>query len=81
MANATIRVRPETRAKLLNLADAMGKNIPEVVESAVDALERRQFLLGLAADFESLRNNAEAWKQELAERAEWDAAMPDQGAD
>jgi predicted transcriptional regulator len=81
VANATIRVRPETRAKLQNLAEAMGKGIPEVVESAVDALERRQFLLGLASDFEALQNNPEAWSQELAERAEWDAAMPDQGAD
>jgi len=35
---------------------------------------------GLAADFETLRNDSEAWAQELAERAEWDAAMPG-GAD
>jgi hypothetical protein len=54
----------------------MGKDIPDVVESAVDALQRRQFLRGLVADFDALRNDPEAWAQELAERAEWDAAIP-----
>lgn len=75
MANATIRVRPETRAKLESLAAELGKPIPEIVDQAIDALRRREFLTGLAADFEALRNDPVAWAQELDERALWDGAM------
>lgn len=57
------------------LSEEWGMPIPEVLDRATDALRRRQFLEGLADDFEAIRNDPEAWSQELAERAEWDAAM------
>ena len=73
MVTATIRVPQATRAKLQTLADESGQSIAAVLEAAIDALKRRQFLSGLAADFDALRSNPEAWAQELQERAEWDA--------
>ena len=82
MASATIRVRPETRAKLQSLAEETGASIPDLLEAAIDALRRRQFLTGLASDFEALRSDPKAWAQELQERAEWDAiTQVEHGAD
>lgn len=44
----------------------------DVLHSAVDALERQDFLQGLNQDYQQLRADAERWRQHLAEREEWD---------
>lgn len=44
----------------------------EVVHSAIDALERQDFLRGMNDDYHRLRDDPERWDSYLAERQEWD---------
>lgn len=77
MRATTVRVRPETRAVLEELAESSGASVSELVERAVDDLRRRQFLEGLAEDFERLRADPERWQAEIEERAEWECTLAD----
>ncbi len=49
----------------------------ELLNGTTDADSREHFLEQLADDYAVLRSNPEAWAQELAERAEWDATLLD----
>lgn len=44
----------------------------EVVHSAIDALQRQDFLKGLREDYQRLREMPDEWEDYLAERQEWD---------
>jgi hypothetical protein len=73
----TIRVSEKTRNMLRDLALEVGAPMHEVVEKAVE-LYRRQRLLEQANEaYAALRADPEAWQQELAERAAWDATLAD----
>ena len=45
----------------------------EVVHSAIDALERQEFLRGLGDDYRRLREDRDQWEAYQAERKEWDS--------
>ncbi len=69
----TVRVRRRDSERLQALAREQQTTVIEVLHSAIDALERREFLRGLNDDYERLRADPEQWERYLAERAEWDA--------
>ena len=69
----TVRIRRPDSERLQALARQRQTTVIEVLHSAVDALERQEFLRGLNADFELLREDPERWEQYVAERQEWDA--------
>jgi hypothetical protein len=48
-----------------------------VLGRAVTSYHRRVFLELLNRDFAALRADAKAWKEEVAERAQWDATLAD----
>ncbi|MGE0132975.1 MAG: toxin-antitoxin system protein [Blastocatellales bacterium] len=48
-----------------------------IVEEAIEQYQRRRFLEGLNQDFKALKENAQAWQEELAERALWDNTLLD----
>jgi predicted transcriptional regulator len=77
MASETVRIHPQTHAKLKQLADEVGESMPDVLERAVDAYARRRFLELLNQDFAALRGDATAWREETAEREAWDATVRD----
>jgi predicted transcriptional regulator len=77
MASRTVRVSSKTHHLLKELSELTGQSMPAVLDKAIEAYRRRQFLDGLAADFARLRQNPKAWRQELEERAEWDAMLAD----
>jgi hypothetical protein len=77
MSSLTVRISPQTHAKLKELAQQAGLPMPAVLDRAVDEYERRQFLEGLNEDFARLRSDPKAWAEELAERAVWDATLMD----
>jgi predicted transcriptional regulator len=77
MASEIVRIRPDTHAKLKELAEQAGESMPNLLEKAVEAYRRQQFLEGLADDFAALRADPKAWAEELAERAEWDTTLAD----
>lgn len=77
VSSATVRVSPETHSKLKELAQLAGEPMPAVLDKAVEAYRRQQFLAGLAADFARLRRDAKAWDEEQDERRAWDATLAD----
>ena len=69
----TVRVRRPDAERLQVLAKNRQTTVIDVLHSAIDALERQEFLRGLNQDYQHLRNDPERWQQYLAEREEWDA--------
>lgn len=68
----TVRVRRSDAARMQALAERRQTTVIDVVHSAIDALERQEFLRGLSDDYQRLQGDPERWQQYLAERAEWD---------
>lgn len=77
MATTTVRARRETHEKLRRLSAESGKPIPEVLDEAVELLERERLLDATNAAFAALRRDPEAWEAELAERRLWEATLAD----
>ncbi len=69
----TVRVRRPDSERLQSLAQHRHTTVIEVLHSAIDALERQDFLRGLNQDYEQLRADPKRWEQYMAERQEWDA--------
>lgn len=69
----TVRVRRPDSERLQSLAQHHQTSVIEVVHSAIDALERQDFLRGLQGDYQHLRADPKRWQQYLAERQEWDS--------
>jgi hypothetical protein len=69
----TVRVRRPDSERLQSLARQRQTTVIEVLHSAIDALERQEFLRGLNQDYQRLQADPERWQQFLAERQEWDA--------
>ncbi len=68
----TVRVRRPDSERLQSLARERQTTVIEVVHSAIDALERQEFLRGVNQDYQHLRDDPERWQRYLAERQEWD---------
>jgi hypothetical protein len=68
----TVRLRRSDSERLKAFAARNELTVVEVAHSAIDALERQEFLAGLSADYQRLKNNPELYEQLLAERREWD---------
>lgn len=69
----TVRVRRPDSERLQSLARSRRTTVIDVLHSAIDALERQEFLRGLNDDYRRLRDDPEKWQQYLAERREWDS--------
>ncbi|MGH9836056.1 MAG: toxin-antitoxin system protein [Blastocatellia bacterium] len=48
-----------------------------IVEKAVEQYQRRRFLEGLNQDFKALKEDPQAWQEEMEERAAWDKTLLD----
>jgi hypothetical protein len=51
--------------------------MPELLEKAIEAYRRRQFLEEGNREFAALRADRKAWEQEQKERAEWQNTLTD----
>ena len=78
--STTIRVSERTRDRFAKLADATGRPMTQLVDEAVDALERRVFFDQLTVGFDALRDDANAWAEVEAERGEESAVLRDRSA-
>ena len=81
MAAATTRIAARDHERLQRLAQKTGQSQQEVIGRALEAYERECFLDALNASFAELRADPQAWGNELAERALWDATSNDFGRD
>lgn len=68
----TVRVRRTDSERLQALAATRKSAVIDVLHSAIDALERQEFLRGLSDDYRRLREDEGAWADYLAERQDWD---------
>jgi len=68
----TVRVRRPDSERLQSIAKSRQTTVVEVVHSAVEALDRQEFLRGLGEDYRRLREDQERWEAYQAERQEWD---------
>lgn len=67
--STTIRVREQTRDRFAKLADETGRPMTQLLDEAVEALERRVFFDTLDAGYFKLRQDPVAWSEIEAERA------------
>lgn len=58
-----------TRDRFARLADSTGRPMTQLLDEAVDALERRLFFDLLSTRYEELRDDESAWADIRAERA------------
>jgi len=77
MSTTTIRVRSKTRATLRELANSAGLSMQDVLDQAVEQLQRRMYLEGLKADYAALRADSKASRDFDREAALWDRATAD----
>ena len=66
--STTIRVDEKTRDRFAALAMATGRPMTELLDEAVDALERRLFFDQLASRYAVLHDDRKAWAEIEAER-------------
>jgi predicted transcriptional regulator len=76
----TIRVSEQTRDRFATLAQATGRPMSQLVDEAVEALERRLFFDRLSARYELLRADSGAWKEIEGERAVESGALRDRSS-
>lgn len=77
MPSTQTRISAATHEKLVRLARETGRTHQEVLDVALRAYERALFLENLNQDFAKLREDEQAWKEEMAERSAWDMTLTD----
>jgi predicted transcriptional regulator len=75
--SANVRIAPQTYDKLKVLAREAGTTMPQVLDEAIDELYRKRFLDACNAAYARLKKHKKAWREELKERAAWDATLSD----
>jgi hypothetical protein len=72
-----VRISSRAHDLLRRLADEQQQSMQAVLDEALERYRRERFLRAANADFEALRNNPKAWKDELRERKLWEQTLPD----
>jgi hypothetical protein len=77
MGYTTVRVSEATRDLLRKLALREGGSMQAVLEKALEAYRRREFLDGLNRAYASLRSDPGQWADLEDERTAWDVTIAD----
>jgi predicted DNA-binding protein len=72
-----IRISPKSKAALRDLAKRAGKPMQTILDEAIDQYQRDKFLDEVNAAYARLRADPVAWKEELAERQDWNGTLMD----
>lgn len=62
---------------LAELSASSGKSIQAILEQAIEQYRRQLFLEAANQAYLALRNDSEAWQEELEERSVWDITLED----
>jgi hypothetical protein len=81
MSSTTVRVSEPTHQTLRELSEQLGISMQGVLDQAIEDYRRKRVLEQANAGFAALRGDSEAWKDELAERAQWESTLADGQAD
>ena len=77
MAEMQVRISRTTHQTLQHLSAESGESVQTILEQAVEQYRRRKFLEGLSQDFQALKEDHQAWQEELEERALWNNTLLD----
>ena len=77
MASTTVRVSEPTHRTLGELSEQLGESMQGILDKAVEDYRRKCVLERANAGYAALRAAPEAWNEELAERADWEATLSD----
>jgi hypothetical protein len=72
-----VRMRPAAHQKLRELSERTHTSMQDTLERALEEYQRKVFFEEVNAAFARLKADPDAWAEELAERAEWDATLSD----
>ena len=77
MPGATVRITETSRELLRELARRTDSTMQDVIELALAEYQKRLFWEQAAHDFQALRDDPEAWAEEVTERERWDTTLKD----
>lgn len=75
--NPNIRISPQSKAILHELAKHDGRPMQNVLEDAIEQYRRDRFFREVDEAYARLQADPEAWQEELDERRLWDATLAD----
>ena len=77
MPGTTVRVSRKTGEVLRKLSKTTGESMQAILDKAVEEYRRKRFLEEANRAFAALKNNSEAWKEEVEERELWNNTLAD----
>jgi hypothetical protein len=77
MPTGTVRIDQKSHNILRKIASKEGKPMQAILEMAIEEYRRQNFLHEANAAYAVLRDDPKKWKEELAERKEWDSTLTD----
>jgi len=72
-----IRLKTADKAYLQQLAQEKKESMTKVIEDLLEDHRRRSFFEGLAAEYAVLKQDQQAWEEELSDQALLDTAASD----
>ena len=77
MATGTVRINQKSHNILRQIASKEGKPMQTILEAAIEEYRRQSFLHEANAAYAALRGDPKKWKEELAERKDWESTLAD----
>lgn len=75
--STTVRIGKETHNRLCRLSEQTGISQKDLLEEAIEELERKRFFDALDEAYSSLREDEQAWAEEKRERELWANTLGD----
>ncbi|MGA9381247.1 MAG: hypothetical protein WBV73_21020 [Phormidium sp.] len=77
MENCTVAIGSTSYKTLQEMAARSGESIQVILDKAIEQYRRQKFLEEANNAYAALRNNPEAWANEIEEREAWDVTLTD----
>ena len=77
MPEQTVPINEHDHLLLLELSRRYGKSVELTLSDAIRVLKDRLMLEATNAAYAELQRDSEVWREELEERAQWDATLSD----
>ncbi len=77
MAARTVPISEASHRTLDELTQQTGRPVQDILDRAIEDYRRKVFLDAVNAGYAALRADPQAWADEQAERAAWDATLMD----
>ncbi|HET6878552.1 MAG TPA: hypothetical protein VFI31_00170 [Pirellulales bacterium] len=81
MATVTVPISEASHKILLELASRGGQPIGKIIDQAIEEFRRQRLLDEANAAYLALRRDEQAWREEAAERRDWEATLADGSSD